>query len=65
MIVTIFHKDGRKERRPIGYTGNSCNEATAPYEVRDLSNQVTKTPTTDADISYTSNDVGESVRTAQ
>ena len=48
MIITIFHKDGRKERKPLGYGGGLCNEATLPYERYDLPGQVTKVVTGEA-----------------
>lgn len=48
MIITIYHKDGRKERRPIGYSGEQCHQATAPYEVRERPGKATKTPTPEA-----------------
>jgi hypothetical protein len=47
VIITFYRPDGRKERRPSGYTGQNCHTATAPYEKRELG--LTKTPTADAD----------------
>jgi hypothetical protein len=46
MIVTVYKPDGSKERRPVGYAGGACNEATAPYERREIGGD--KTPTADA-----------------
>lgn len=48
MIVTMYTKDGTKERRPVGYAGGLCNEATKPYEAREIKGQVRKTPTGEA-----------------
>ncbi len=47
MILTIFRPDGTKERRPIGYGGGKCHEATRPYEKRDVGT-ITVTPTDEA-----------------
>lgn len=49
MIVTIYHPDGRKTRKPVGYGGGLCNVATAPYEKRDVPGTVTKVRTPEAD----------------
>lgn len=48
MIVTIYHKDGRKERKPVGYGGGVCHQATAPYEKREIKGQMKLTPTPEA-----------------
>jgi hypothetical protein len=48
MIVTTYKPDGTKERRPIGYGGGLCHEATRPYEKREVPGSVTKTPTAEA-----------------
>jgi hypothetical protein len=47
MIITIYRPDGTKERRPIGYTGGACDEATKPYEEAE-GGKVTKVATGDA-----------------
>lgn len=48
MIVTIYKPDGTKERKAIGYTGGSCNQATAPYEAREAPGATVKTATDEA-----------------
>lgn len=48
MIITVYGKDGAKERRPIGYAGGTCHVATAPYEKREVPGTVVKTPTAEA-----------------
>jgi len=48
MIVTVYHANGKKERRPIGYGGGLCTVATAPYEVREITGQMKKTLTDEA-----------------
>jgi hypothetical protein len=45
MIITIYKPDGTKERRPIGYTGGTCNTATAPYEALEIPGQLKKVVT--------------------
>jgi hypothetical protein len=46
-IKTTYLPDGTKKREPVGYGGGLCNEATAPYERRELGGK--KTPTAEAD----------------
>lgn len=41
-IVTIYSKDGKKVRRPIGFTGAACNAATSPYEKREVPGSLKK-----------------------
>lgn len=48
MIFTTYDSTGRKERRPVGFTGGACHEATRPYEEREVPGKVEKTPTDDA-----------------
>ena len=48
MILTIYKPDGTFERRPIGYTGGTCNQATAPYERRDIRGSTNKQLTSEA-----------------
>ena len=50
MIVTIYGADGTKQRRPVGYAGGQCNQATLPYEAREIKGQTKKTPTPEADL---------------
>lgn len=45
MIVTIYGKDGTKQRKALGYKGGSCQQATAPYEAREVRGQMKKSPT--------------------
>lgn len=47
-IMTIFRPDGSKQRRPVGYGGGLCHEATKPYEKRDVPGSITVTPTEEA-----------------
>ncbi len=44
-IVTVYGKDGTKQRKPVGYSGTACNAATLPYEAREIGTQ--KAPTSD------------------
>jgi hypothetical protein len=46
-IVTTYKADGTKERRPQGYGGGLCHQATAPYEKREVDTR--KSPTDEAD----------------
>lgn len=48
MIITIFRSNGTKERKPIGYGGGLCHEATKPYEKRDVPGSMKVTPTDEA-----------------
>lgn len=48
LIFTTYDKTGRKERRPVGFTGGACHEATRPYEEREVPGSVEKIPTDDA-----------------
>ena len=48
MIITTYTKDGKKIRKPVGYTGQNCSVATAPYEAREIKGQTTKKDTPDA-----------------
>lgn len=49
-IVTTYGKDGTKKREPRGYAGGQCNQATAPYEAREIGGQTHKTPTPEANL---------------
>lgn len=48
MIITIYDAEGGKTRKPIGYAGGTCNDATLPYEAKEIKGQSVKTPTNDA-----------------
>ena len=48
MILTIFRPDGTVERRPLGYSGGLCEQATAPYERKEVPGVAVKTPTQEA-----------------
>lgn len=45
MIVTLYDPTGKKTRRAIGYAGKTCNQATQPYEAREVPGSARKTPT--------------------
>lgn len=57
MIITIHYANGNKERRNVGYTGEQCNAASAPYEKREAPG-VKKTPTADFYNDVPTTDVG-------
>jgi len=48
MILNFYHRNGKKERRPLGYGGGLCHEATKPYERREIPGQMRNTPTPEA-----------------
>lgn len=45
MIITTYTPDGKKIRKPMGYAGGQCSQATAPYEEREIKGQTKKTLT--------------------
>jgi hypothetical protein len=65
MIITIFHTDGSKERRPLGYGGGLCHAATAPYEKYDVPGTITTTPTNEAYEQPVVSTTGETERLKQ
>ena len=46
-IIRLYYPDGRSERIPIGYKGDACDKATAPYEAYDVAQSVEKTDTSE------------------
>lgn len=48
MIITTYRPDGTKERRPVGYGGKLCHQATLPYEQREAPGTTKKTTTPEA-----------------
>lgn len=61
-IVTVYGADGKKTRRPIGYSGGQCNVATAPYEAREIHGQTKKDATAEFYEDEPKQTVGTSAR---
>lgn len=50
MIITVYGADGTKERKPQGYAGGQCHQATQPYERREIPGSMHKSATPEANL---------------